>query len=289
MCQSPRCEVRRLGAKALASLSWDGHVDSRTLGTGVRDQWRYWVKIAVSREEEYIRRETESFKFEPYRGRTKSDATARIELLAHTAIESDAAFRDDVEGPSPGTAVLRQAIQVSEGDETLSARMILSRFAVPSTKSTPAREVAVARRQWALRRRRACEGPNRANMRILAAAVPTTTATWLGLRMLEAQPVETEVEKKIRVARARPFDTESKSHSPETPPLVSTLLTLIYERDQDCVLAAATGLAAASFDSENAMTLGRIDGIIKAVVFLAKHENPEVVALACDVRFAALE
>ena len=50
MCRSPRRELRRLSAKALAALTWNCQVDSRALGADVREQWRLWVDVAVSRE-----------------------------------------------------------------------------------------------------------------------------------------------------------------------------------------------------------------------------------------------
>ena len=49
------------------------------------------------------------------------------------------------------------------------------------------------------------------------------------------------------------------------------------------MLAAARGLAGVSFNANNASILGRVDGLVTLVVNLARHSNPEVVSLACDV------
>ena len=71
-------------------------------------------------------------------------------------------------------------------------------------------------------------------------------------------------------------------------PLIKVLLVLSRDRDQECVLAATRGLAGVSFNATNASSLGRVDGLISAVVGLVQHANPEVVALACDVLHMSL-
>ena len=214
LCQSPRSELRRLGAKALANFAWNGHVDSRSLGTTIRDQWTYWTAVAKKREVSTTK--------------NRPADTMALELA------------------EPGDVPEKLTGQFTKAMPTQAqlARM------------TP-RDVAVARRQWAVRHRRACEGPNHANMKVMASPTPANTATWL-------------------------LSSSSSSETTTTPPLVATLLNLVHDRDQDCVLAVAGGLAAASYDADNARTLGSQTGIVEAVMVLAKHENPEVVALACD-------
>lgn len=207
MCRSPRRELRRLGAKALAALTWDGHADSRALGSDVREQWQLWVDVAVSREQHRLNKK---FVLVQFRRRTKNKFKHREK-------------------------------------ETFQ-----------SAQTTP-RDVAIARRQWALRRRRVYEGPNHANMRQLV----TTSATWFFLK-----PDISRIEGMI--------------HGTPTP-LINTLLVFSRDRDQDCVLAAARGLAGVSFNASSAFILGRVDGLITLVVSLVQHSNPEVVSLACDV------
>lgn len=285
MCQSPRHEIRRLGAKALAALSWDGHVDSRILGAGVREQWRLWVTVAVNREEESIRRELAALNGAGDQRQPYIEPVEASEMVSKRCREP---VHPEDKVPARTFSerqILRGAMEIPEGDIELERSIAFRRL--PTTPEQVfgknARDVAVARRQWALRRQRVFEGPNRANMRIIAAPVPTNTAAWLGIRALEGSVAR--IKRNVhRLGNSREYEsTCSQSQVPMTPPLVSTLLTLAYDRDQDCVLAAASGIAAASFDTDNALTLGRNNEIVKAVVFLAKHENLEVVALACDV------
>lgn len=288
MCQSPRHELRRLGAKALASLSWDGHTDSRTLGTHVRDQWRLWVDVAANREEHHLRREAALLR-DGQSATSKSAITAHVEAVTLVTDDGSQPHTDDDDhaAAAPDRAVLRNVVDIADGDAQLSSRVILYKPNPAQLTRLTARDVAVARRQWALRRRRACEGPNRENMRILASPAPTKTAEWLGLSS-SSEVVANTLDDKYASLRAGPaIARKRKSLSSGSPPLVATLLSLAYERDDECVLAAARGLAAASYDSKNASTLGRVDGIIQAVVFLAKHTCAEVTALACDVRLAS--
>lgn len=285
MCQSPRHEIRRLGAKALSALSWDGHVDNRILGASVRDQWRLWVTVAVNREEESIHRELGSLhkpadQREPYIESTEDPQN--ISKLGRENFRQEDKETVDIVSDRQ---LLRDTMDIPDGYSELSRSIASHRLPqMPhQVYGKNPRNIAVARRQWALRRQRACEGPNRANMRIMAAPVPTNTAAWLGMRGLEGSGLRTKGDVHHSAASPKYEARSSETQQSTTPPLVSTLITLAYERDQDCVLAAARGLAAASFDTDNALTLGRNSEIITAVVFLAKHENLEVVALACDV------
>lgn len=222
MCRSPRRELRRLGAKALAALTWNGHTDSRLLGGDVREHWRLWVEVAVYRAEFRLGLKHKC-------GQVSTDRVTLINVLAINKIF---------------TAKPRHC-----SSKTLTC------FA-----STP-RAVAVARRQWTLRHRRTCEGPNHANMCQLVA----TNATWL-----------------FSTPEANRGDIALYSY--ESPaPLIKTLLIFSRDRDHDCVLAAVSGLAGVSFNKENAAALGRVDGLIASIVSLVCHANPEVVTLACDV------
>lgn len=243
-----------------------------------RAQWRHWVAVAVRREEESFRRNASSSgdQFE------KSSATDRIEKLTLLSSEIDEKRVHDEENLPPTSLdlpTLRRSISITEGDEKLASQVSLTRAPESHRIRVNPRNASVARRQWALRRRRACEGPNRQNMRIVAAPVPTKTAQWLGVGT-PVDPKRAAGKKILCVKRSRGENSDLR----DPPPLVSTLLPLAYERDQECVLAAAKGIAAASFDSENAAALGRVDGILQVLVFLAKHESQEVVSLACDVR-----
>ncbi len=52
LCCSPRRELRRLSVKALAALTWNGHTESRKLGSDMQEQWRLWVDVVVGRREQ---------------------------------------------------------------------------------------------------------------------------------------------------------------------------------------------------------------------------------------------
>ena len=206
MCRSPRRELRRLSARALAALTWNSHANGRKLGMEAREQWRLWVEVAASRQEEI--RKHRSF------------------------ADSGAANGKD------------NALDV----ETFQSQKVH-------------RDRAVARRQWALRRRRVLEGPNHANMRL----VVTESTEWLC-----------------------DLDTpQKKSDAGKTAPLIRALLVLSRDRDLDCVLSAARGLASVAFNAHNAPALGSLRGLIPSVVNLTCHAHPEVVTLACDVVVAS--
>ena len=230
MCRSPRRELRRLGSKALAALTWNGQVDSRIVGADVREQWRLWISVAIRRDE--------MIRLQCKLGSGKK-LTSSISLQSHT--DSSPTDRRNTE-------------RRREGGHK-------ANFLLEKGNHVPPRNLTVARRQWALRRRRTCEGPNHANMRQLV----TGSTPWLF---------------------PRPGITDSSSQYIQPTPLIRVLLVLAHDRDQDCVLAAVRGLAGVSFNTANASQLGETAGLVTALISLVKHANPEVVALACDVMHA---
>ena len=200
MCRSPRRELRRLSAQALASLTWNGHADSRAFGADIREQWRLWVDVAVNRAKHSLKLKHHS---------------AKVVELAQVSN-----LRRDARSLAPRTETSKSIANASP------------------------RDVAVARRQWALRHRRTCEGPNHANMQHLV----KVDAAWL------SPPLD---------------NNQIGERSEASSPIIKTLLIFSHDRDDDCVLAAASGLAGVSFDGENATILGQVHGLMTTIVSLA--------------------
>ena len=81
MCRSPRRELRRLAAKAFASLAWNGHADCRSFGADIREQWRLWVDVAVSRAKACIQLAQSGRELEAVVTNTHSAATSHGDPL----------------------------------------------------------------------------------------------------------------------------------------------------------------------------------------------------------------
>jgi hypothetical protein len=116
----------------------------------------------------------------------------------------------------------------------------------PHDVTTPY-DIAVARRQWALRRQRTLAGPNLAN-----------------------------ISKLVNYRRAA-----SCGDMTSLSPLIKILMVFCRDRDHECVIAAISCIVALSFVAENATLLGKVQGLVAMVSSLMYHVNPEVVILAC--------
>ena len=121
----------------------------------------------------------------------------------------------------------------------------------PHDVTTPY-DIAVARRQWALRRQRTLAGPNLAN-----------------------------ISKLVNYRRAA-----SCGDMTSLSPLIKILMVFCRDRDHECVIAAISCIVALSFVAENATLLGKVQGLVAMVSSLMYHVNPEVVILACHAQIS---
>ena len=100
----------------------------------------------------------------------------------------------------------------------------------PHDVTTPY-DIAVARRQWALRRQRTLAGPNLAN-----------------------------ISKLVNYRRAA-----SCGDMTSLSPLIKILTVFCRDRDHECVIAAISCIVALSFVAENATLLGKVQGLVAMV------------------------
>jgi len=56
LCNGPRKELRRLAARALGSMGWNGFVEQRLLGWDVVRSWKLWCGFIIPREEERLKK-----------------------------------------------------------------------------------------------------------------------------------------------------------------------------------------------------------------------------------------
>ena len=56
LCRGPRMDLRRLGARALGQMGWDGYVEQRLLGWDARRSWELWLEQVVPKEERRLQR-----------------------------------------------------------------------------------------------------------------------------------------------------------------------------------------------------------------------------------------
>ena len=54
-CNGPRKELRRLAARALGSMGWNGYVEQRLLGWDVMRSWKLWCDFIIPKEEERLK------------------------------------------------------------------------------------------------------------------------------------------------------------------------------------------------------------------------------------------
>ena len=55
MCRGPRLDLRRVAARALGMMGWDGFVEQRLLGWDIKRNWDLWLEDVVPKEELRLR------------------------------------------------------------------------------------------------------------------------------------------------------------------------------------------------------------------------------------------
>ncbi|CAN0120353.1 unnamed protein product [Scytosiphon promiscuus] len=61
VCRGPRKDLRRLAARALGALGWNGHTEARVLAWDIYRHWDLWVQSCCPAEEARLRRRGQTF------------------------------------------------------------------------------------------------------------------------------------------------------------------------------------------------------------------------------------
>lgn len=61
LCQGPRKDIRRLAARAIGSMGWNGYVEQRLIGWDVTRSWKLWQDFVIPREEEKLKNAGKTF------------------------------------------------------------------------------------------------------------------------------------------------------------------------------------------------------------------------------------
>ncbi|CAM9414363.1 unnamed protein product [Discosporangium mesarthrocarpum] len=292
MCSiSRRKEIRRLAARSLAGLGWNGHVEARVLAWDIHRNWDLWVERCCPAEEERLRR----------LGRTFEDSEQHsdkpVSFLVPPSVapmsgQADCVSRSESEAVGNGVGgQLSRDKETERGDGILTidrdegekegGAMVSGEGSgggnqeeddeFRPTESLRAGEVVRARRQWALRRARRKEGPNEANQRQLGGFEGGDNTPESGGRMGAVLSM-------LVGSSCTPNGRRKWSCG---IPSGFTYSSLCFEsEDWEVVRAAVSALSVAANLDLNAQTMGRDPRCIEGLVGLLSNPDVEIQAHA---------
>jgi hypothetical protein len=85
MCRGPRQDLRRVAARALGMMGWDGFIEQRLLGWDIKKSWDLWLDDVVPKEEMRLRALNKTFE---ERAPTAGDAEEEFEAPAGMSLRA---------------------------------------------------------------------------------------------------------------------------------------------------------------------------------------------------------